>query len=194
MRKLKKSRDIVVIVGKTGTGKTYYANEYLYEYNRVIIIDPLDEYAGLAFNTYSDLIMHCMDNPIFRVKMIDIQPDTLEEVSSIAYGLGSCCLCVEEAQRSIPWGREELPESFADILYRGRHLNLSLVVVAQRASTINIALRSQYTKIISFSQTEQADLEWLFKCTGYKEVYDLRTFTGHEHFIITPSGIEKISN
>lgn len=158
-------RDIIVVVGKTGMGKTRWTKAYLRTLHRIILIDPMAEHEGLEFQDTDAMIDHIMENRVFRVRTEAI--DDFPMVCSIAYAARRCVLVVEESQRVLPSGNKELPPSFTDIIYRGRHRRTSLILISQRASTIHIAGRSQWTRLIIFNQTEPNDVAWLLNTTGF---------------------------
>src|SRR6266850_7021842 len=158
-------RDIIVVVGKTGMGKTRWTRAYLRTLHRIILVDPMAEHQGEEFENTDAMIDHIMENRVFRIRTEAI--DDFPMVCSIAYAARRCCLVVEESQRVLPSGNKELPPSFTDIIYRGRHRRASLILISQRASTIHIAGRSQWTRLIIFNQTEPNDVTWLLNTTGF---------------------------
>jgi len=123
------------------------------------------EHQGEEFQDTDAMIDHIMENRVFRVRTEAI--DDFPMVCSIAYAARRCVLVVEESQRVLPSGNKELPPSFSDIIYRGRHRRCSLILISQRASTIHIAGRSQWTRLIIFNQTEPNDVAWLLNTTGF---------------------------
>lgn len=177
-------REIVIVVGKTGQGKTTWTKQYLNNLKRIIILDPLDEYRGQEYYELSQMIEHMQRYKMYCVKSSAI--DDLDDLCKISQSAGNLHFVIEEAQRSIP-PRANLPESVKDLIYRGRHQNVSIIAVAQRASSINIALRSQFTKIIAFWQTEPADLTWLDNVSGYP--VSEYNFKPYSYLEITPFGV-----
>lgn len=202
-----KKRDLIIVGGVTGTGKTFFTNNLLLEYPRVIILSPIEdedeEYHGILFDRLDDLIAHIEEkheNKIreWRVKISDVSAfnDLCAFAYDLGYDTGGLMFCIEEAQRVIP-ARSPLPPSFADLLYRGRHPQVSLAIVAQRFSTVSIEARSQWRRIVSFRQTEPADVSWIVNSTGHPEAGSIPAFADREyldislhsshHFIPSPS-------
>jgi hypothetical protein len=73
---------------------------------------------------------------------------------------GDCLLVVEEA--GFIWNKgERIPDWLREIVFLGRHKNVSLAITAQRAAYIPIDLRSQANRLVSFWQTELVDVGWL---------------------------------
>ena len=75
----------------------------------------------------------------------------------------------------------------------GRHFLRSLVIAAQRPSIVNIAARSQWTRIVSFNLTEDSDVGWLRSVSGYdiEHENDIRKLPIGEYFEITPGKFER---
>lgn len=192
---IEKKRDVIIIGGITGSGKTYFANNLLLEYPRVILVSPIeadeDEYHGIMTDSLDDLVEQIEEKVTdgkaeWRFKISDLSE--FDELCGFAYDLGKVTgglmIAIEESQRIIP-ARAILTPQFKNILYRGRHSQVSLCVIAQRFSTISIEVRSQWRRIISFRQTEPADVAWLSASTG-RDVDDLPQFHDREYLDITP--------
>jgi hypothetical protein len=179
-------RDVTLTFGKTGMGKTQWAIRYLRAIKRAIILDPLGEYTGMEFYDLNDMIDFVKDKKIFRVRTP--VAEHLDGLSEIARSVGNVCLVIEEAQRIIP-PAQLLPDAFEDVIYRGRHQRVSVVTVAQRASTTHIAMRSQWTRLITFGQTEPNDVKWLEQTTGF-DMGALLTFPPGRFCDVRPDRIE----
>ncbi len=162
---MKPGRDIVLVFGKTDMGKTSWTRQYLRARPRVILLDPMDEYPGLAFADPVQLIDYIRERSRFTVRSIGVQD--FEALCQIAFAAGHVTLAIEEAQRCLP-PHLPLPAAFEHIVYRGAHVGASLVLIAQRPSTVNIAARSQFTRLVTFAQSEVADVRWIEGATGLR--------------------------
>jgi len=165
MRPRKLERSITAVFGQSGSGKTQWTRRYLRSKPRIIIYDPMGEYDGPEFTNIERLLDYVVEKPTFRARWGD--PERFPDLCKIAYIVGNLTLVIEEAQRIIP-PQEKLPEEFTDIIYRGRHKKVSVVTISQRAATTSIAVRSQWSRLISFRQSEPDDIRWLSKATGRK--------------------------
>ena len=197
----KQEREVVLVVGKTGHGKTLWTRRYVFSRRRVIILDPMLEYEGEQFDDTRKILDHVAKNRFYQVR--SEWAEDAPDLALIAMVGGKCvkpgkpmphpkctdvCLVIDEAGRAIP-ARSTLDPAIEDVIYRGRHKHVSLVNVTQRASTLSIAARSQWTRLISFWQTEDADVKWVQNQAGSKiDVEHLRPL---EYFDITPIGIKK---
>src|SRR5262245_36695204 len=188
-------REVICAGGKTGTGETLWTRRYLRTRRRVIIQDPMLEYEGILFENTEDLLDYVEDHPTVYQVRTEFAEDAAD-LSAIAMAAGNCrhrgtpmqhpgcrdvCLVIDEAGRSLPDGRNIDP-AVADVIYRGRHRHVTLVNVTQRASTLHIAARSQWTRLITFWQTEDNDIKWLQNQAGSK--LDIQHLKPLEYFDI----------
>lgn len=186
------SREITLVFGKTGMGKSNYLKTYLQTLKRVIILDPLDEYPAKEFENVEDMLSYIEANEKeFCVKSCNILD--LEVMGEIVDSLNDVTFIIEEAQRCLPASRQDLPDSLQRIIFLGRHFGRSLVIAAQRPSIVHIAARSQWTRIVTFNLTEVGDVKWLEGTSGYdvENENDIRKLPVGEYFEITPGGFER---
>jgi len=182
-------RDIIIVTGTPGMGKSRWTRQFLRTLTkpRVLIMDTMIEHDGILFDDMGELIEHIERYPTFRVRTQSV-PD-FELLCKIAYAAGLCWFAIEETQRILPSSRMELPPAFLDIIYRGRHRRVNLLMVSQRPSTVHIAARAMWNRIISFRQTEPADVSWLTNVTGFD--LDPLTLPQSYYYDITPTGYQK---
>ena len=79
-------------------------------------------------------------------------------------GLGPCCFVLEEGY--LFCSPDRIHPLLVQINSVGRPRGIDLVAVAQRAATINRLITSQTWELISFCQTEPADLAYLREFGG----------------------------
>lgn len=197
-------REVIAVVGKTGQGKTFWTRRYLKTRHRVIILDPMLEYDGILFDDTHKMLDHVEKNQTLYYQVRSEWAEDAPDLSRIAMAAGICvkrgkpmphpkctdvCIVIDEAGRAIP-SKHTVDPAVEDVIYRGRHQHVTLVNVTQRASTLNIAARSQWTRLITFWQTEDNDIKWIQSQAGSKiDVTHLRPL---EYFDITPIGIKKM--
>lgn|SRR4030042_359981 len=185
----KLEREIFVVIGQTGMGKTQWTKGFLRTQKRCIVLDPQGEYNGfLEFESAKPLISYIMDKKIFRVKCSD-----LREFPTLCFGstlVPKTLLVIEESQRVLA-PHNKIPIEFEEVIYRGRHSETSLLLVAQRATTIDIAVRSQFSQLIVFRQSEKHDLNWISDVIG-KDLNDIvHGLNQLEYLHITNIGYER---
>lgn len=175
-------REIKIVYGKTGTGKSFYVKSIIDKLERVIIIDPKSEYEGTIFFTLSDLIDYFENIRPKNFKIScrfesDIEIELLFKFCNI---IENVTLVVEEAEIYIsPYSKSS---NFLDLCRYGRHHNISIIGVARRTAELSINFRSLVTEIISFKQTEPLDLKNMEKLG----LYNLDTLADFKFSSIRP--------
>lgn len=196
MQKQANKRETTIIAGKSTFGKSWYVDEYLYNYNRVIILDPLLEHDGKSIYGPEGIRRHIAGNPIYRIKTECLM--AFEDLCRVILANGQpdrrIMFCIEEISRLLLDAQLKRYPSFRQIVYAGGHSGIDLCIVAQRISTIPIACRSQYTKIITFCQTEPADLEYLKSVSQEAVMGEIPTLKPREYIKITNTTVEKLKS
>ncbi len=126
--------------------------------HRAVIMDTQAEYVEFREPPSIDQLLLEMDQPVFRLRHQD--PENFRWLCLGTRSAGRCWLVIEEAQLILPAGKEPSRE-FLEVIYRGRHQGVSVLLVAQRPTTVHIAARSQRSHLITFKQVERADVQWL---------------------------------
>jgi len=191
-------REISLVFGKTGSGKSNYIKTYLSELSRIIIIDPLNEYPGRSFTDIGEMMDYleplAEPKPENKFCVKSCNADDLEPISEIVNAMDDVTFIIEEAQRCLPASNEKLPDAFNRIIFQGRHFGRSLAIAAQRPSIVNIRARSQWTRVISFNLTEPSDVGWLENVSGYdltaSPENDIRKLPVGRYIEITPGNLE----
>lgn len=151
------NRDFIVIVGAQGAGKTVWAKRYTAKEKRLFVFDPMASY-NADFNApldeYADDIMA---GKIRQFRLGSHFPDDLPLMGSLAYAAERCTIVIEES--ALVFKRGQLLENWAKrIIFVGRHAQVNLLILAQRASSIPVDIRSQATRFVSFRQIEPDDV------------------------------------
>jgi DNA helicase HerA-like ATPase len=191
-------REISLVFGKTGSGKSNYIKTYLAELSRIIIIDPLNEYPGRPFTDIGEMMDYleplAEPKPENKFCVKSCNAEDLEPISEIVNVLDDVTFIIEEAQRCLPASNEKLPDAFNRIIFQGRHFGRSLAIAAQRPSIVNIRARSQWTRVISFNLTEPSDVGWLEHVSGYNltdsQENDIRKLPVGKYIEITSGDLE----
>lgn len=174
----KKLRDIIIVLGKTGYGKSTWTWEYLKSQTRIFAYDPLHEAPNMVWMNAAELIAWHDSFPVDarmrpeRHRIATSDDESLDTFGYVAFLRGDCTFAVEEASLVFEQG-ERISGWAKDIVFVGRHRNVSLLVTAQRAASIPIALRSQASRVVSFAQQEGDDLNWLKGAFGKEGVAQL---------------------
>jgi len=162
-------RDVAIILGKTGFGKSTWLNSYCKGKPRIFAFDPFMKfpanYEGEKFILDTAASGNFGPGNHFRVG--SHRREDLDLLGAMAFVTGDCLLVIEEC--GFIWNKgERIPDWLQEIVFLGRHKNISLAVTAQRAAYIPIDLRSQANRLVTFWQTELSDVDWLENYLGQR--------------------------
>lgn len=154
-------REVIIILGKTGYGKSTWLTKFLAGVPRKFIFDPFRAIPAEYINA-DELIRRYesqwfKNQASFSVGMY--APQDFDLIGATSYLVGNSYLIIEECGVAFYKG-ERIPEWLQEAIFLGRHVSLSIILTAQRAASIPIELRSQASRFISFRQTEKRDLDW----------------------------------
>lgn len=156
------TREVILIFGKTGSGKTVKAKSISDKYERKVIIDSMYEYHdGLIFYDYESFAFYLKryydsDKPFSYILRFNSDPE-YDKMFIVLFAMRNYLLIVEEAELYIsPMARRT---EFNKIVRYGRHKEISILGIARRASELSQDFKAQVNKIYSFVQTNPIDLQ-----------------------------------
>lgn len=162
------NREIIIVLGKTGQGKSVWTRKFLEPNNRLFMFDPLMDTEVQYISKDDLLMMHDQGNfqigRKFRVGFYN--QEDLDLLGSMAFMSKSCWLGIEECANAFPYGNHVTDAWLRECVFLGRHREVSMVLTAQRAQSIPIIVRSQASRIVSFCQQEGRDMNWLYDYFG----------------------------
>jgi hypothetical protein len=166
-------RGVILIAGPGGSGKTSVVFELIEPLTRVIVLDAgFGNYDTLAFLDLNQLAAYLDEHGgrggFFKVSYTPA-PHEFGIILAMAKQLGQIepvTLVIEEADR-MP--RPDDLEIYGDLIARGRHYGVHMIMAAPRPVDFNIDVRSQATEIYSFLFIEPQDLKWLRGANGALE-------------------------
>lgn len=173
-----KVRDVILVLGKTGYGKSVWTKTLLKPLKRVFLYDLARDYDGFKYlsgDSLSDCCRLVDEEMLPNEFRIAVWKDyDVEAVGSMAFMEGDNHLVLEEMSTIHSRG-QVIDNWFKEAIYLGRHRRLSLVCTAQRAPSIPIELRSQANRVVSFQQAEMRDMDWLKEYFGEntEQIYTL---------------------
>ena len=171
-------RDVILICGQTGSGKTTYAKSLVADLPRALILDAgFREFEAVHVDALDDFIggvesrggLENLTAP-FRIGYTPLS-DEYDVCFRLASAAGDVTLVLEEADR---FSERELP-AYEEIIARGRHRGVSILAVAPHPYNFPKNLRRQLTRVVSFRQTEESDLDYLADAVG-DDIYRVRDF------------------
>lgn len=156
------NRKVILILGQTGTGKSTLSKGFFRKGTRVVVIDPLHEYAGgQNFFSAGEMLEHHLENTpkYFRYCLQSTGEQDTDLLFRFCWTIGNVLLIVEEAD--IYLGREN--RYFDPLVNQGRHRNVHICSIVRRTPEVNRGYRAQLTSLFSFRQSEPEDVRLISK-------------------------------
>lgn len=193
-RRKNQQRDVILIFGQSGEGKSELLNQLLYDYNKVIIVDQFGELdAELYTDDPARVLRHCKGSPFYRVVFTNL--DRINELCSVVTQLHDLVFAVDEVQNIYEWKGRNVEPSATDIIFSGRHYGCSLVITTVSPMIVPISFRRQQKRVITFRLTEQADLKWLKSVCPRPDLIDeLRFFPQRKYLDIRRDGTVEVNH
>lgn len=167
------NRAYIIVVGNQGAGKSVWTKKYVSATDRLFVFDPTGSY-DVNYD-FVDTLEAVLDKKQSKFRIGTIEPEDAEIFGDAAFGTGKCTFVVEEC--GLLFKRGEIIEPWARrLIFMGRHPEVDIVFVAQRASSIPIDIRSQANRVISFRQTNSDDVRALKEVFGKEFSAELSTF------------------
>lgn len=183
------TNEIIVLLGRKGSGKTSLAKHMIRDKRRLLIYDPMGQFSdcGVVINDPVVLIEYLKRNIAGSFRVVyqpadDIGTDIaveFENTCEIVHCLEDLYFVVDEVDTYAQ--SNNCPPYFNNLVQRGRHKRISLVVTTRRHTETTRHLTAQADILISFSQHEPNDLKYLGTFFG-KEADNLPTLPPY-HYI-----------
>jgi hypothetical protein len=163
-------RKVILVLGKTGTGKSTIIKKLIERSPRTVIIDPMWEYdADVIVRSLEEFREYFNRKGVTQNFRIAYRKKNMIDYDAIfrsVWSLGNVLLVCEEADLII----SARNKYFDQLVGQGRHRNVHLICIARRAPEVNKDFRAQVTSFFSFYQSEPDDIEhlreWGFSTEG----------------------------
>src|SRR3990172_5500148 len=114
-------REIIIVLGKTGQGKSVWTRKYIEPFKRKFNFDPLMD-ISCEYMDESGLLYH-YDNEHFKYpKQFSVgiyNAKYLPLMGSLAFMAQDCLLTVEECAVAFPYGNHSIDEWLHEIVFLG---------------------------------------------------------------------------
>lgn len=165
------NNEITVILGRKGSGKTYYARVMMANKSRMIAFDPKWQLSdlGVVIHNALDLIRYIKANHARTFRVV-YQPDVdiheegalfkeFQSVVACAYYTKNLYLFLDEIY--LYTSRSKRGNVLENIINSGRHDQISIVATTIRHTDTSRNLTAQADSIIAFQIQEPSDIEYL---------------------------------
>lgn len=161
--------NITIILGKSGSGKTYKAIQLINERPRVLIFDTLghDYVEGVVFDNLQQLKrfwVRCYRSNFRLIYRPYNEVEEFDEIARLAYECGDLTLVCEELD--IYARPNAICRGLRDIIKRGRHRDIRFIGTSQRPFGIDRIITALATDVFVFRTEEPRDLEYLAERFG----------------------------
>jgi ABC-type dipeptide/oligopeptide/nickel transport system ATPase component len=201
------------VYGRSGCGKSTRAKMMLKKVRRLVVFDPLDEYAehGMTrVNSLKQFLTAIRRRWRGGFKVAYVPPagqekQALHGLSVVLrqiqepYKLGAdirqITLLVEELNMSYPV--HNLPDSmqgFSELCSRGRHYGINIIGVSQRVAEINTRFRGNTEGAYYFAQSDHSDITTIKKMIGPVHGATLAGLKDHEYLYVSGGKVQKGKN
>lgn len=173
----KGEREIVLVMGMTGWGKSWWSKLYHKKWKRSLVYDPAMSFPDVIWGDMEDhanVLLGEDESPkVFKYGFVNA--DDVPQAGASIFAVGDSILFVEECATVFDKGQARMPEWARRLCFYGRHRSCSIVLIAQRPTYIPIDFRSQANRVITFCQHEGSDMDWLQDFFGKERMSKMMT-------------------
>jgi hypothetical protein len=161
-------REVVLVLGKTGSGKTTWARQFIQSQTRVIVLDAgFGDYPAQPVDGLENLILetdrlNSNGSGFFRLSYTP-RMNEAPVVMDLSRVVRNCWLVMEEADR---FDDPRVCSEYDEIISRGRHYGVSILGISLYPFKLPADLRRQATRIICYRMHEPRDLAYLADIIG----------------------------
>jgi DNA helicase HerA-like ATPase len=191
-----KDADRIAVFGRSGSGKSTLTKTMLRDRDRVVVVDPMEEYARargfVRADRVAQVLVHLRRSwsRSFRIAFVPAamrEPSELHALSLVLLQAQApyyeerddrkLTLVVEELNKAFPVAA--LPRElygFGEVCSRGRHYGIEVIGVSQRPAEVNTRFRGNTTASYWFALAEAVDETAAARALGRTHAARLRQF------------------
>jgi AAA+ ATPase superfamily predicted ATPase len=168
---MKAQSEVVVILGKRGSGKTTLARKLSEKHNRVIFYDSTghDYQDGVICYEIKELFDYLERVENFEKFRVTFKPLHAERVfpmfCKICRHLKNLCVVIDEVDLYAS-ATGDIDENFLWLVKIGRHSDISMVCVSRRPAEMSRNITAQARQFYIFNSTEPRDIAFLKAVIG----------------------------
>lgn len=190
----------VMVCGRSGSGKSTWTKARLARFGRVVVLDPMDEYAALGFRRVRTLRALLAGIKAgwaggFRLAYVPAfgtDAQALHELSHLLLKVQApykaaresrkLALVVDELADGFPTGAPAQGlDGFSRVARQGRHYGIEVVGITQRPSGVDPVFRGNCDTRVFFSLTEAIDLDAVARMIGRDHARTVGRLAPHEY-------------
>jgi hypothetical protein len=185
-------RDFIIIVGNQGFGKSAWSRTYGRTKPRVLEFNPKGDTPRIDYVADPhDYIPEIMEGKRAAFRFGTWLTEDIPTFTNAAFFAGKTTLIFEECAMLFDKGMD-LPQWLRRPVFMGREPELNFVLVAQRANSIPLDVRSQANRIVTFLQTDPADVRAVSERIGAEFREEIPRLTELECFDWQPGqGVQR---
>lgn len=192
-----KTTDIVIIIGRKGSGKSYLIKHlFLPQFSSYVIDDHVmertrNEYADFGYR--ARYLSEIVSKP--RVNFYDYQKDdsSFEKIWNAvklhANRWGDTLFVIDEAH--IHFSKKSLPVAQKEVLHENRHYGTGIILASQRIYDINPIAYKQADYIILFYTREPREIEFIRKYISSEVAETVKTLKQY-YFVLFDVNNQKV--
>lgn len=159
-------RDFIIVVGNQGFGKSAWTRTYGRTKTRLLEFNPKGDTPRVDYVAEPhDYLPEIIAGRMAQFRFGTWRVEDIPAFTNTAFVAGKTTLIFEECAMLFQKG-EMLPEWLRRPVFMGREPELNFVLVAQRAVSIPLDVRSQANRIITYLQTDPNDVRAISERIG----------------------------
>ena len=183
---MKKENFIMLIVGKKGSGKSYFADKFSMKLKRLLVFDTMRIFDN-ATPVYSIKKLEKIVNDIKNNKIIEfrysirVNNKYFEYVNSLILSLSNLTYIVDEIQ--VYCNASKIPENLNVLITEGRHFEINFIFITQRPARLPIIIITNLDVLIIFETQNSRDLD-IIESFKYSDIDAIKNLKEYQFYCI----------